>query len=296
MRLAIATPRPDIAPYIALARDYGVGIEIQAYGYNPGLLDGDWSSLVRQHRRLLEEFEGEIALHGAFYDMSSASEDPQILRVTRERYLLNLRIAAELGARHVVFHANYLPWIRNAHYLQQWTQRQVAFWTEIGAEAERMGLVVALENMWEPSPDRIGRILDEVGSPAVRACLDVGHVYLYSDSIPFTGWLARLKELLAHCHINNHRGIEDEHLPLDAPGGVVDYSSVLPLLWSLPAPPLISLEMESLDDLERSLRFVLEISPDGLPSGSCREAPSKGATDPSPRPVEPGPGIPEEVK
>lgn len=258
MRLAIATPCPNIAPYIALARDYGVGIEIQAYGYNPGLLDGDWSSLVGQHRRLLEEFEGEIALHGAFYDMSSASEDPQIVRVTRERYLLSLRIAAELGARHVVFHANYLPWIRNAHYLRQWTQRQVKFWTEMGAEAERLGVVVALENMWEPSPDLIGRILDWVGSPAVRACLDVGHAYLYSDSVPFTGWLARLKELVVHCHINNHRGVEDKHLPLDAPGGVVDYSLILPLLWSLPTSPLISLEMESLDDLERSLRFVLE--------------------------------------
>lgn len=257
MRLAIATPRPDIAPTVALARDYGVGIEIQVYGYNPSLLDGAWSSLVRQHRRLLKGFEREIALHGAFYDMSSASEDPQIVRVTRERYLLNLRIAAELGARHVIYHANYLPWIRNVRHIQKWTQRQVEFWAEMGAEAERLGLVVALENMWEPNPDLIGRVLDGVGSPAVRACLDVGHAYLYSDSVPFTSWLVRLKELLAHCHVNNYRGVEDEHLPLDAPGGVVDYSYVLPLLWSLPAPPLISLEMENLDDLEQSLRFVL---------------------------------------
>lgn len=259
MRLAIATPCPDIAPYIALARDYSVGIEIQVYGYNPSLLDGDWSSLVAQHRRLLKGFGGEIALHGAFYDMSSASEDPQIVRVTRERYLLNLRIAAELGARHVVFHANYLPWIRNARYLRLWTQRQVEFWTQIGAEAERLGLVVALENMWEPSPDLIGRILDQVDSLAVRACLDVGHAYLYSDSAPFTEWLARLKELVVHCHINNYRGVEDEHLPLDAPDGMVDYPLILPLLWSLPASPLISLEMESLDDLKRSLQFVMEV-------------------------------------
>ncbi len=258
-RLAIATPRPDIAPCIALARDYGTGIEIQVYGYNPDLLDGDWPTLVEHHRRLLKGFPGEIALHGAFYDMSSASEDRQIVHITRERYLLNLRIAAELGARHVVFHANYLPWVRNARYLRRWTQRQVEFWTEMGAEAERLGLVIVLENMWEPSPDLIGRILDRVDSPSVAACLDVGHAYLYSDSIPITGWLARLQDRLAHCHINNHRGVEDEHLPLDAPGGVIDYSFVLPLLWALPSPPLISLEMEGLDDLERSLRFIMEL-------------------------------------
>lgn len=259
MRLAIATPCPDIAPYIALARDYGIGIEIQVYGYNPDLLEGDWSSLVKRHRRLLKGFEEEIALHGAFYDMSSASEDRQIVRVTRERYLLNIQIAAELGARHIVFHANYLPWIRNADYLRRWTQRQVEFWTEMGAEAERLGMVVALENMWEPGPDLIGRILDGVDSPFVTACLDVGHAYLFSDSIPFPQWLDRLKGRLAHCHVNNHRGIEDEHSPLDVPGGVVDYASVLPLLWSLPSPPLISLEMEHLEDLKRSLHFVLNL-------------------------------------
>lgn len=258
-RLAIATRRPDIAPCIALARNYGVGIEIQVYGYTPDLLDGDWPSLVQEHRRLLQGFEGEIALHGAFYDMNSASEDRQIVRVTRERYRTSLQIAAELGARHVVFHANYLPWIRNAHYLRRWTRHQVEFWCEMGQEAERLGVVVALENMWEPSPDLIGRILDWVDSPWVAACLDVGHVYLYSDSFALDEWLERLKERLVHCHINNHRGREDEHLGLDVPGGVVDYRRVLPMIWNLPNPPLVSLEMDRLEDAERSLRLIREL-------------------------------------
>lgn len=257
-RLAIATHRPDIAPYIALARDYGVGIEIQVYGYHPDLLDGDWPSLVAQHRQLLKGFEGEIALHGAFYDMSSASEDPQIVRITRERYALCLRIAAELGARHVVFHTNYLPWLRNADYLRRWTRRQADFWAEMSREAERLGVIVALENMWEPSPDIIGRVLDWVDSPFVAACLDVGHAYLYSDSLPLSAWIARLRDRLAHCHINNHRGIEDEHLALDAAGGVINYSLVLPILFTLPTSPLITLEMDRLEDLERSLHFILE--------------------------------------
>lgn len=256
-RLAIATRRPAIAPSIALARDYGVGIEIQVYGYNPDLLDGDWPSLVAQHRQLLKGFQWEISLHGAFYDMSSASEDPQIVRVTRERYLLCLRIAAELGARHVVFHANYLPWVRNADYLRRWTRRQAEFWGNIAPEAERLGIVIALENMWEPNPDIIGRVLERVNSPFVAACLDIGHTYLYSDSLPLPAWTARLKDRIVHCHINNHRGKEDEHLALDVAEGVIDYSAVLPLLFSL-SSPLISLEIDRLKDQERSLRFILE--------------------------------------
>ncbi len=257
-RLAIATHRPDIAPYIALARDYGVGIEIQVYGYNPDLLDGDWPSLVAQHRQLLKGFEREIAIHGAFYDMCIASEDRQIARITRERYLLCLRIAAELNACHIVFHANYLPWVRNADYLRRWTRRQAEFWAEASLEAERWGVTVVLENMWEPSPDIIGRILEWVDSPYIAACLDIGHAYLYSDSLPLSAWITRLRDRLVHCHINNHRGVEDEHLALDVVGGVIDYSILLPILFALPTSPLIALEMDRLEDQERSLRFILE--------------------------------------
>jgi len=255
-RLAITTHRADIAQHVALARKHNVGIEIQVYGYDPGLLDGDWQTLLTRHRALLRGFEGEIALHGAFYDMSSASVDERITALTRERYLLNLHIASELGARNVVFHVNYLPLIRQPAYLPDWTRRQVAFWSELAEKARSLDLVIALENMWEPNPDIIAEVVRQVGSPHLGACLDVGHVYLYSDSVPFPTWLERLKDYLVHCHINNNRGLYDEHLPLDAEGGVVDYDMVMPMLRALPRPPLISLEIESLDDLERSLRYL----------------------------------------
>ncbi len=255
-RLAIATHETEIAPYVALASRFHVGLEIQAYGYHPDLLDEGWRDLLARHRRVLRSFEGEIALHGAFYDMASGSIDPQVVDLTRRRYLLNLHIAAVLGARHVVFHANFLPFIRRPEYLPDWVRRQVDFWGNLLEEAERLGLVVALENMWEPSPEIIARVLEEVDSPRLGACLDVGHVYLYADSLSFTRWLDRLEGWIVHCHINNHRGQYDEHLPLDAPGGLIDYRVIYPRLHSLPRSPLISLEIEGLENIERSLRFL----------------------------------------
>ncbi len=256
-RLAIATHQQDIARHVAFARQYQVGIEIQAYGYNPNLLDGDWQSLVALHKEQLRGFDGEIALHGVFYDMSSASVDQRILAVTRNRYLLNLQIAAELGALNVVFHANYLHVIRQNAYLKDWTERQVDFWGEIALRAQAMGVVIAVENMWEPNPDVIMEVLDQVNSPHVSACLDVGHAHLYSSpDISFADWLERLKHRLVHCHINNNRGTSDDHLPLDAEGGIVDYRAVIPLLRALPHQPLISLEMDRLDYMARSLDFI----------------------------------------
>ena len=123
-RLAITSQKPDIAPYVALAREHNVGIEIQAYGYDPGLLDGDWRSLVNQQKALLRGFEGEISFHGAFYDMSGASTDPRVVALTRDRYLTSMRIAAELGARHIVFHTNYLPWVGRPTYQPYWIEQR----------------------------------------------------------------------------------------------------------------------------------------------------------------------------
>lgn len=256
LRLAVTTKQVDIEPYVALASEHHVGLEIQVFGYQPNLLDGDWRSLVEQYKRLLRGFTGERALHGAFYDMNSASPDRQIQAIVRKRYLLSLQIAAELEARTVIFHANYLPFIRHPEYLSDWTRLQVEFWTDLLQEATRLDLSIALENMWEPRPEIIGNLLEHINSPRLGACLDVGHVYLYTDSIPFPVWADRLRGWVTHCHINNHRGHHDEHLPLDTPDGVIDYRTVLPLLEAMPRHPLICLEMNHLEDLERSLRYL----------------------------------------
>jgi sugar phosphate isomerase/epimerase len=167
-----------------------------------------------------------------------------------------MRIAAELSARHVVFHANYLPFIHHPNYRPDWTRRQVAFWRDLIRQAERLDLIVALENMWEPEPGIIADVLEQVDSPHLCACLDVGHVHLYSDSLPIGDWIARLKDHLVHCHINNPRGLYDEHLSLNAKGGVIDYDVVIPMLEALQPAPLVCLEMDELEALERSLHFL----------------------------------------
>lgn len=255
-RLAITTKQQDIAAHVALAREHSIGIEIQVYGCCPQLLNGDLRNLVSRHKALLAGFDGEIALHGAFYDMVSASKDVRVVALTRERYLSNLRIAAELGARHVIFHANFCPLIRHPGHRMDWTERQVVFWEEMAEEASALDLVIALENMWEPEPGIIADVLDRVDSPHMGACLDVGHVYLYSNSLPISRWLDRVGGRLVHCHINNNPGTHDQHLPLDSEAGVIDYGSIIPMLQALSPSPLVALEMESLADLERSLCYL----------------------------------------
>jgi sugar phosphate isomerase/epimerase len=268
----LATFQRDITRHYELALAHNAGLELQVYGYDTALLDADWRQVLAQHKALLRDFEGELALHGAFIDMAPSSPDQRIVDVTRERFLLNLDIAAELGAHTVVFHTQFIPQIYRPvvgdgpDYRISWTQGQVDFWGPMAEEAAQRRLIIALENMWEPEPDLIGDVLEQVDSPHLCACLDVGHFYLFSDYLPLSRWIDQISHRLVHCHVNNHRGFYDEHLSLDYPGGVIDYKQdVLPLLCDLPNPYNLVLEMDEIEYLESSLRYL-----------ECQSAPLPG--------------------
>ncbi len=260
--ILLGTYQRDITRHCELAQAHGAGLELQVYGYDTDLLDSGWRELLDQHKALLRGFEGELAIHGAFFDMAPASPDRRIVAVTRERCMLNLDIAAELAALHVVFHTQFLPQVYRPvvdgpDYHHSWTEGQVEFWGPMAEEAAKRGVVIVLENMWEPEPDIIGDVLDRVNSPNLGACLDVGHVRLFTDYVPLEMWIERLSHRLVHCHVNNHRGSYDEHLSLDFCGGVIDYKrDVLPLLRALPNQPSLVLEMDDLEYLECSLRYL----------------------------------------
>jgi sugar phosphate isomerase/epimerase len=237
---------------VALARQHGLGIEVQTFAY-PDALDGDWLALIHHYRAALEDVPGPVALHGPFMDMASGSVDPVINRVVRERALHALHIAAELGARTIVFHANFIATMRNPDYRTGWTQRQIEFWEPLAEQVYRQGQVIALENMWEYEPDIIGAVVRELDHPGLRVCLDVGHAHLFSD-IPLDVWIDRLHALIAHIHINNNDGLIDEHHALD--DGVLDYQALLPKLCGLPNRPPLALEIEDTGDLARSLAYL----------------------------------------
>jgi sugar phosphate isomerase/epimerase len=96
-------------------------------------------------------------------------------------------------------------------------------------------------------------VLRQIDSPALMACVDVGHTHLFS-SIDLDTWLDVMAPYLIHVHLNNNLGKVDEHLSLDA--GVIDYEEVLPKLRALPLRPAFSLEIEDVADIRRSLPYL----------------------------------------
>lgn len=241
----------NIHECIDLAVEHGLGIELMAFAY-PQILDGDWRSTLAETQRLLKPISGILTLHGPFMDMAAGSPDQQINNVTKGRFRHALQIANELGAKLVVLHANFIANIRTQEYRIGWQKRNVDFWGDIALTAERLGVLVAVENMWEFDPYIIGDVLQKLNHPYIRACVDVGHTRLYS-AVPFEKWLEVMSPYLIHVHLNNNDGKDDNHRALTT--GVVSYAEVLPLLRKLPSPPSMTLEMDSVSDMAMSLPY-----------------------------------------
>lgn len=251
-RVLLSANRQNMVECVQLANERGLGIEIMAFA-QPDILDGDWKSLVTEYRPLLRTVPGSIAMHGPFMDMAPGSPDAHIKRVTTERYRQAIEIASALGVELLVLHANFISSIHTFEYQMAWHNRNLHFWGPLADYARQQGVTVAIENMWEYSPDILGDLIKDVAHPNLRACLDVGHAHLYGE-VDFTDWIKALEPILIHTHINNNDGKIDIHMGLNH--GVLNYVVLLDQLRKLPRPPSFTLEMDAVDFMLSSLPYM----------------------------------------
>lgn len=242
----------NVEACVELAVEHGLGIEVMAFAF-PNVLDGRWKQTVQVYRRHLHAVSGAITLHGPFMDMAPGSPDSRINAVCMARYQHTIHIASELNAEKIVFHANFIAAIHSQAYREDWHSRNVDFWGKIADYAQERGVTIAVENMWEFDPTLIGDVLREVNHPYFRACLDVGHAYLYGPDYDFETWLQTFEPWLVHVHMNNTQGKLDSHNALG--DGVIDYHAVLERLRELENAPTIVLEMYDVDYMRASLPY-----------------------------------------
>ncbi|NDJ59941.1 MAG: sugar phosphate isomerase/epimerase [Chloroflexi bacterium] len=255
-RVLLSAGLNNIEACIDLACQHDLGIEVMGFAY-PHVLDGDWQATLSTYKRVLASVRGPLAMHGPFMDMAPGSPDRRINQVCVERYQHALQIAHDLGAEVIVFHANFIASIQNEAYRRSWHRTNVTFWSRMADYAERLGVTLAVENMWEFDPHIIGDVLAEVDHPYLRACVDVGHAHLFSK-FPFEQWLDVMGRWLVHVHVNNNAGKLDVHGGL--PYGVIDYYEVLDRIRALTCDPTFTLEMDKVEDMADSLPYF-ELAP-----------------------------------
>lgn len=243
----------DTQSFLKLLERYPIGIESINFSVSSILDEG--ISAVKQYQEELGPLlkEKPLILHGPFLDLCPASFDSKIRSVTMERFEEVYTIAKQLGASKIIFHTCFIPQI---YYPEAWLQNSISFWTEFMSTKDA-SISICIENVFEDDFVPLLELIKQVNHPALKICLDIGHINAYS-SITFQTWLTNLHPFIDHFHLHNNDGTKDQHSSLL--NGTLPIKELLPLIYKLCPNATATLEMADLNALETSLQLLIDFS------------------------------------
>ncbi|NWF93525.1 MAG: sugar phosphate isomerase/epimerase [Syntrophaceae bacterium] len=194
----------------------------------------------------------EITLHGPFMDLSPGGVDRKIKEVTSDRLLRTIELARFFKPAIIVFHAGYETRKFDGN-VKLWLDSSLQTWMPLVEEAERLGVILAIENVFEEAPDSLSMLLSGIDSPHFRFCFDTGHHHVFSKS-PLLTWLEALGQFLCEVHLHDNHRQMDEHLPVGE--GDFDFDQFFNLLSRFGLHPIYTIEPHQEAHLWRGLQAV----------------------------------------
>ncbi len=193
-------------------------------------------------------------IHAPFWDLSIGALDPLIRDVTKKRLLKTLEVASIFEAKSMVIHTGFDTW----HYLnheESWMRNAIHTLKELVDIAERLGILLVLENVFEPGPEIHLRIFEQIRSPYLGFCLDVGHQNVFAAK-GLSFWLESLGPWLKQLHLHDNHGRKDEHLRLGSAG--VDFDFLFNWLKQNSIVPIMTVEAHKEEDVLPSLNTLAQ--------------------------------------
>lgn len=188
------------------ARSWGLNLEIAEFctAWN---MDREFPTVDRAVQETISGVGG-LLLHAPFNELFPCAIDPKARELAAARFRQAITLAKNYGARKVIVHGGYNPWI---YYPVWYVEQSIAFWKDFLREDP--GVELVLENVLETDPTWLPDIVKGVNDPRLRMCLDIGHVNAYSK-VPVMEWLETCAPWISHFHIHNNDGTADRHSAL----------------------------------------------------------------------------------
>ena len=190
-----------------------------------------------------------ITIHAPFMDLSPGAADIKIRNATRDRLYEMLHIAPLFLPRLIVFHPGYNKWFFDGN-VKLWLENSLTTWQPVVKTAEKMGIPLAVENIFEEEPSTLLQLISAVNSPTFNFCFDTGHFHLFS-TVPMEAWFSALGPYTKEVHVHDNCKSSDDHLPMG--DGDIDFGLFFHLIRQYNVKPIYTIEPHTIDDLERSL-------------------------------------------
>jgi sugar phosphate isomerase/epimerase len=247
-RIFAAPKGPELEQGIDFAISHGLDYELPTFYYVENLDRKDEE--IARYNRLLGNYTGMLSMHGPIFDTNVVSLDPEIMRISRYRYQQAINIAKEMNVRYLVFHSQWTPIYTAANATKMWLAKVTDFWESLISEhLEGSNLTILIENFLDPNPDATMTLLSRVGSPHLRACVDTGHINIFSDLSPID-WIREMGNYAVYIHAHNNAGELDSHDSFER--GLLDMESFLNHIALLPQKLHLAIETSTLKGLSNS--------------------------------------------
>ncbi len=198
------------------------------------------------------DWKPSLSLHAPFMDLNPGAVDPLVRSATQMRFRQIMDAAAILKPRTAVFHAGYDKWRYNGR-ADIWLHNSIDTWQKVMDAASRIGMRVAVENVFDEDPDALAMLIEKIGDPLFGVCFDTGHFNLFTR-VPLERWFERLGRHIVEVHLHDNDGTADSHRALGT--GTIDFTAIFGLLQKHAADPVYTVEAHNKEDVDVSLERV----------------------------------------
>lgn len=269
-RLYLVPDRKDMGRMCALAAEYGCAFEYNEFFWPTVMEDtqkqeeiaADYRTIkktfakehyndILEDERFSQKVFEKDTMHGAFLDVTIHSDDPLIRDASMLRVRQSMEIAKNMGLKGVVFHTGRLAGFRAAGYLQNWRDRNEAFFRELACEYPAQQIY--MENMFDEAPDVLAGLAEKMRDVEnFGICLDYAHAML--SKCPGREWIEALASDIRHIHINDNDLRNDLHLAVGS--GTLDWQEFDSLVrqYQVEAPVLV--EVNGYEAQKESLQYM----------------------------------------
>ena len=246
---------PEQLAFLSEIAALGAGIELGSYGLVGIQSERNWEKRFSLHKAVRGQFPGAIAVHGPIIGMEYTHPDHLIRNAIIHRLDMIFDVAVRLAASRVILHSGYKAEFDFFNLREDWLDKSVIFWQHEILRWTKAGIVIALENDIDKSPDLLVRLANQVDSPFLGLCMDIGHQHVFSD-LDAVEWVRRMKDRLFHIHLHDKDGTGDSHWSLGR--GTIDFESFYAAIEG--HVPEVTLSLETDDKMEVKMSSLCHLT------------------------------------
>ncbi|MDY6970308.1 MAG: TIM barrel protein [Spirochaetota bacterium] len=243
--------------YLRLIEKHRINLEIGLDYYS---LDNYSYSYIRTLAEQLKKFGTIMTVHAPFNEIFLGAPDRLIREASLSRMDEAFELAQYFSPQSIVMHLNF-EMRRFGFIYDEWFANIIPNLKVYAERCREIGAILAIENVYEETPDAMISIMNNLEEYPVCHCMDVGHVNAFS-SVGIPDWIEKTESFICQFHLHDNNGYEDTHAPIGH--GNIDYSVIVEVVSKMKRPSIITLEPHSQEDLWRTLKGFEQIGLDQL--------------------------------